>query len=557
MVRRRANPQAEGPRAPPIREGTWGQRLDYAVHALHQLGYDVTWLRATLEANMHAVDQVIHLASGTASPRELVDYAEQFVREMYDSQNEQSEMYDEMMAGRDTARRKRAREEDQAICEKGHQEACVTLGHAEGPQQEKNIKHYGKDVVGSDDEEDSEETTMGSLSNSIGGGNMDGKRQRTDGDDPAQGGLDTIHAEGPIWTHFPNTQKSRLRYRATIYQNDQAAWVGNLIPFGAAVQTATSLLTTGGGNPTGDTSSSMAAGSTLANGYDFYNPWLLQVRMTSPYNIVKSIGDTTQTGMIGEPTWISFFDNMYQYYVCNETDWGVTLSFGWPRSGSNSGGNATSTIAGEPQFHKLKIFYRYTAQDDPPLIWSYSTAREARVGAWSDNQSTGGATSQLVADTATATSVTPSGSSPYPLSSDDYERMGGWHMKEVSFSTTNATRVHLGGKYKFGQCKMDIKTVALKDAHGTNTTPTVEGMSLSRTTPAFPELLSMIIVNDVASTANAGVFVPMSCQIDTNQQVDWCDLRANFKFPTPNCCNVAASEYTNEQYFMRGAANNS
>ena len=134
--------------------------------------------------------------------------------------------------------------------------------------------------------------------------------------------------------------------------------------------------------------------------------------------------------------------------------------------------------------------------------------------------------------------------------------MNCWKSKEVTFSTTHPTSVKLGGSYKLGQCKMDIKTLLPTDDAGPQAIPTAEGMTLSRSTPAFPEILSIIIVNDAGTTPIEGVKVPFSMSFDTSHQVDWCNLRANFKFPNPQSgsANASNTQYSDEQWFRRGAA---
>lgn len=364
-------------------------------------------------------------------------------------------------------------------------------------------------------------------------------------EDIAQQGLDSINAEGEVWTHFPNSQKSRLRWRATVFQEDVTNWVSGKHPFGRlSTSTTTTLNATGGGAVTEGTTEQLAS-DTSTNGYEFGQPYLIQLRMTSPYNILKSIGGYNAATK-SEPNWIQLFDSKYQYYQVQETDWGVTLSFGTPRT---SGGAAYSGF----ENHKLKIFYRYTNQDEPPTWWTYNTNRQALLAAWTDNTTNTG-TGQITQDSAATGGVTVANTA-YALTSDDYERMGGWKTKTVNWNTTHSTQVHLGGKYKFGQCKMDIKTLMPTDAKGAQATPTAEGMTLSQATPVFPEILSIIIVEDYAACQAVGVTVPFSMQFDTSQLVDWCDLRANFKFPTPNCCTYAAAGDLNEEQFFIRAAN--
>lgn len=371
----------------------------------------------------------------------------------------------------------------------------------------------------------------------------------------AQEGLDTIAAEGPVWTHFPNTARSRLRWRATIFQKDQTSWLTNVVPFGNVSNITSSALgsTTGGASAaSGVDNDLVASANTGLVGYDFYTPYLIQLRMTSPYNIMKALGTLNATNNSrSEPNWLALFDSKYQYYQVHETDWGVTLHFGRPNSGS--------TPADDPNFQNLrfKIFWRYTNQDDPPTKWSLDAYRVANVNNFTSNI-TGTATGQIGQDQAGAQNLVSTAGAT-PLTSDDYERMGGWNCKTVSYDTTRPNIVHLGGKYKFGQCKMDVKTLMPVDAAGAQSIPTAEGMTLSRSTPQFPEVLSIIVCYDYATTqfpsSATSVKVPFSMQFDTNQLINWADLRANFKFPTPNCSSISGSNMmTDEQYFWRGAA---
>src|SRR5208282_5373777 len=93
---------------------------------------------------------------------------------------------------------------------------------------------------------------------------------------------------------------------------------------------ATDLTTTGGGAITAGTTESLAVAGGTAYGWDYSTPYMIQMRMTSPYNILKSL-NSLNSGTVSEPNWVSMFDNMYQYYQCKETDWGVKISLGQPR----------------------------------------------------------------------------------------------------------------------------------------------------------------------------------------------------------------------------------
>lgn len=367
----------------------------------------------------------------------------------------------------------------------------------------------------------------------------------------AQAGLDSIQAEGPVWTHFPNTQRALLRYRNTFYYTNHDQVLNNKLPFRSQILKTTTSLAVGGGGATTtiDDKTLTYGGDNVVAGYDFRVPYLLQLRMTSPYNIVKSLKER-DAGFYSEPNWIGLFDSKYQYYQVKETDWGVTLKFGSPQT---STGVEDNGLCGNIQNYALKVFWRYTQQDEPPTHWTYSTNRNATLGGWS-NQTIDG-TQQYSEDKAATTKATGEAAEPLPLTSDDYHRMGNWHCKTVTWNTTRHTECHIGGRYKFGQCKMDVKTLLHTDAAGAQTNPTAEGMSLTKSTPAFPEILSIIIVEDCSAVQAAGITCDFTTQIDTAQQIDFVDLRGNFKFPTPNLATTASTyTYTDEQFFTRGAA---
>jgi hypothetical protein len=389
-------------------------------------------------------------------------------------------------------------------------------------------------------------TTETSLSNQPTTTQM-AKRQKTGENDGMthEGGSETDPSPiGHIWTHFPNSQTARLTwidgyfFANTLFGTQQQ-------PFQeVGLQAASSLSTTAGGAIT-QSSTNYLEQNLTALAYDFSLPYLIQLRMTSPYNIMKSIGTLNTTTQFNQPNWLSLFDNKYQYYKVLDTEWHIDFNFGVPLHSSN-------TAAPAFQEYALYIFWRYTNEDDPPTTWTtiLNNTLVRQTIATSNDPVVG--TGSTAADTITAVNnITDA--TQRSLTSSDYHRMKGWHSKRITFNTITATTAHISGKYKFGQCKMDIKTLS-SDTHSLGIT--AEEWSQCGATLAFPENLSVIIVEDDMTTNNSGqVQVATSCRFHTEQTIQFKDLRPNFKFPTPALANAqgATTLFNEEIYFSRGA----
>jgi hypothetical protein len=348
---------------------------------------------------------------------------------------------------------------------------------------------------------------------------------------PEEGGEQQVTKPHHVWRRFPNTETAALKYVLT--QMISSSSNTSYVPFSPfdSVQTkaATSLLSTGGGalNPAGFSNL-----STTNSGYNFDNPLLLQFRMTSPYNIFRTNGGTVTNGN-SQPAWLEFFDTKYQYYHNMETEWEITFYFGYPNNGAG-------TQANQPQEFGYYIFWRYTNEDLPPTSWTASASSIAN--STNTNQTT--VTTQAMTNSLGTVNLTP----------DDYFRMGGWHHKHIMLNSTHFTKTTLKGKYAFGQCKMDIKTISPTDAHSNATT--AEGWSLTGATPNFPEDLTIIVVADNAMTTGTSFLTPASFRFESEHLIQFKDLQAGYKFPTPAYAKQNASGATLNTdlvFFNRGA----
>lgn len=299
-----------------------------------------------------------------------------------------------------------------------------------------------------------------------------------------------------VWTRFPNTQNCKLKYVLTRYLGTSAAPATRIPWDNQEQQVATDLNTTGGGAWSAATNRTILS-STL--GVDLYTPELIQARMTSPYNIMKQINGT---GWTGQPSWLRLFDSKYRYYHVPECDWKMNFHFGPINNGS-----ATEAKAQHMVYH---IFWRYTAQDDPPIQYTVSGNSIAHT-----------TETNVELDVATKLTGTPAGNT-LPLSQDDYLRMGGWHHEMVTTNSTHPTMKTISGKYKFGQCKMNIKTILPSDADGADTT--AEGWTETGSTPVFPEILSVIIVQDTGILPISGFKTPLSIQYSADYLIQFKDL---------------------------------
>lgn len=355
-----------------------------------------------------------------------------------------------------------------------------------------------------------------------------------------QGGEQQVSVPKHIWRRFPNTENAALKWILTQYIGTGAT-APPTEPFDEANEaTGTSLLTTAGGalsNPAFNTI------TTQARGYDFISPCLIQLRMTSPYNILKNFGSPSTAN--SQPAWLELFDSKYTYYHVIECEWEAHFTFGVPNNGVS---------ANQTNFQGIGyyIFWRYTANDDPPTQYTCSTTSIANAPS---GVTTSGNSNDYISVQQMANSLGTQNCSP-----DDYFRMGGWKHKHVMLNTTHPTKVILNGHYKFGQCKMDIKTMdAVTPSGSTVATTTSEGWNQVGAQAAFPENLSIIIVQDNATYAAAGVTTPCSVRMETEHLIQFKDLRKNYKFPTPALSQIPSSGTypfitTDTQYFSRGAA---
>lgn len=351
-----------------------------------------------------------------------------------------------------------------------------------------------------------------------------------------------------IWTRFPNSQFAKLHWYYTNYITDNTSTVDiTLDPFDQVnTKTATALLSGGGGAISlikgANTLSVNASTSTNASGHDFYFPWLVQLRMTTPYNLIKTMaanGLVANSTGNSQPNWLEMFDTRYQFYHVLETEWRIDFNFGAPWW--SNGGTPTSLTNAEDMGYY--IFWKYTSNDVPPTSYPISNSNIANVGTV-----TGAGTS--------IGSVVPLTGGNYTnfMTADDYLRMGGFHSKHVKLNSTHSTHATISGKYKYGQCKMDIKTQEPTTISG-NALQT-EGWLQSGSTYTFPEDLTLIIVQDNAMNGISGTYTPVGYRMSTKQLIEFKDLRSAYKFPTPanTFINSATTLNTDAVFFTKGAA---
>lgn len=371
------------------------------------------------------------------------------------------------------------------------------------------------------------------------------------GNAPEEGGEQQVSQPKHVWRQFSNTQTAALRWIETIFLDD-TLYASTQDPFGEAhLQSASNLGNTNGGNITAKDRllANNAAGARM-KGIVGTKPYLAQYRMTSPYGIVKQMGTTAFSGTTGaRPNWLTYFDSKYQFYHVMETEWKLHYHFGWPNiNGTNLSVEAIKDL-------HVYVFWRYTSQDDPPTSYNLIGGQTIIRKTMATNSATG-------PDYETATTADAAvGTTPVYLTATDYMNMGGWHHKRVSYNTTHANEVTISGKYSFGQCKMDIKM--LNDTLHGGSTVTAEGWVQCGNTAPFPENLSVIILIDDATwgsnidTATTAPLIPVSVRHSFEQLIQFKDLRAAYKFPTPGLSKVgtgATQIPTDEIYFKAGAA---
>lgn len=394
-----------------------------------------------------------------------------------------------------------------------------------------------------DDEEPVPEQTQPSLSNSPAAANMDDAPKGIEG---AETQIDRPH---DVWTRFPNHQFARLGWWYTNYITDFAGTVSAQTKDAfdqPSQETATALLTTGGGALTNVTGANQfgAGGITgiVASGHDFQKPVLLQLRMTSPYNILKTYSGT---GLVGnnignsQPAWLEMFEGKYQFYHVNECDWRVDFNFGtpfWMNASVPTNFNNNHDMG-------YYIFWKYTSNDTPPTSYAVSNSNIANIGA-TDAPGRQFQSVQALTGGSYTNYCTP----------DDYFRMKGFHSKHVSLNSTKPTHVSISGKYKFGQCKMDIKQQDHSALGGTALQ--TEGWLATGSTYLFPEDLTIIIVADNAMNAMSGIYTPVGYRMNTEMLTEFRDLKSAFKFPTPanTFLNSGTTLNTEAVFFNKGAA---
>lgn len=345
-----------------------------------------------------------------------------------------------------------------------------------------------------------------------------------------EGGEQQVSPIKDIWRRFPNTQTALLKWIWTSIQGNvpgsgaAASEEPSATPFDQGGQVKTGGTAIVGANLTSLTAQGPTGLSDFTTaGIDLTTPLLLQLRMTSPYNIVKKFG--SQAGGSSQPQWLQLFDHKYTYYHVMECDWELSFVF--------------NTVNND-EVAAFYIFWKYTNQDDPPIQWSTASTMKSDDAA---HTMTGGIMG--------LTGV-PGAGGVANLTPDDYMRMGGWHHKHVNLNTVTSTPHVISGHYKYGQCKMDIKTLMASDAHGVDTA--AEGWAAVGSTPPFPEILSVIIVADNRYVQKLGTNpsnVILGVRAETEHLIQFKDLQSAYKFPTPALAQT--SQTGDAQYFWRGA----
>lgn len=365
---------------------------------------------------------------------------------------------------------------------------------------------------------------------------MNGEQQNMGGA-PEEGGEQQVTKPTHIWRRFPNTETAALKWVMATMVDTYASGAAAppYMPFDQDSEITTTSLQAGGGGAWANPANTGLTNN--GHGCSYTTPQLIQLRMTSPYDIIKTYWGTDTSNVnaySSQPVWLELFDNKYEYYHVLETEWEVTFNFGIPKD-ATAAGNLTNY-----QDAALYVFWKYTNEDDPPTTMTVGASTIANVG-----------TTTGLKQTAT---VVTGGAGTYPLTPDDYFRMGGWHHKHVTFNTTHATTCKIQGRYKYGQCKMDIKTISSSDSHSLATT--AEGWAKARAAPVFPENLSIIIVQDNARMTPAiAPIYPTGVRFETEQLIQFKDLLSNFKFPTPSNSVVPGTGAINTEapFFWKGA----
>lgn len=416
------------------------------------------------------------------------------------------------------------------------------------------------DDLGHSDMEIEEEYTP-SLSNSPANTEMAQHQDNSNGG--IEGAEEQLTPAKHIWTRFPNHQHTKLRWLYTNYLSDFSGttpMIQDAFDTGGANVTATNLLTTDGGAWGASLGANILGPQTIfdgtttflnKSGHDFNNPVLIQLRMTTPYSILKSIsGNGLTNNAVGysQPNWLEMFDSKYQFYHVSETEWEITLNFGLPFVQTDA---TTYKVLDQPQEISYYIFWRYTSNDAPPTSYNLSNANIANV-----NNSATGYNIDTQGRVVSGINTLGSGALSQQCNPDDYFRMGGFKHKFITLNRMRPTSVKIRGKYKFGQCKMDIKTQEQNTLSATGNPLQTEGWLQSGSTYAFPEDLSLIIVQDSARCDNSKIYTPMGFRMETDQHIEFADLRSAFKYPTPGVAYMAAGNHLNTEvmFFNRGGA---
>lgn len=319
-----------------------------------------------------------------------------------------------------------------------------------------------------------------------------------DGDQSApgvEGALEPIHH---VWRRFPNVETAELKWVYTQLLGNSSQNTAYR-PSGSAYdqQAKRDIGSADTYNTAQATLNATPAGGLLQT------PMLIQYRMTSPYNIMSK----TDTGNLSQPQWLSYFDSRYQYYHVIKARWRISITLGI----NDVGGTTVQQYAG------IYAYWKYTNFDDPPTQFTVdNTGKTTYIG--------------------TTLNLTP----------DDYDRMGGWNKVWIQLKNTKAVRKVITGEYETGQCRMDVKM--LSDPVHSNVV-SAEGWTKVKSTPAFPEILSLILVDDngmVVATSN----FDFSIRSEIDYLIQFRDLQSYYKFPVQSADAGTSTDI--KQYFYQG-----
>lgn len=319
-----------------------------------------------------------------------------------------------------------------------------------------------------------------------------------------EGALEPIHR---VWRRFPNVDTAELKWIYTQLIGGNAANNNEFRPSGSAWD---QQLTRDIAVPNTYASAQNTIRDTPTS-LSLNQPRLIQFRMTSPYNIVKS-----DAGNLSEPQWLGLFDSKYQYYHVAKCRWQLSFTLG---INSVVDGNPNNTGGTQQQYYAFYVYWKYTSEDDPPTQFGVDLTGKTTYGATTQN-----------------------------LTPDDYDRMGGWNKIWVCGDNRTLTRRVITGNYETGQCRMDVKLIN-DPKHGG--TATAEGWTPVKQTAVFPENLSVILVEDNAYACNSQL-ADIGIRAEANYLIQFRDLQSKYKFPTQS--NTIGSTTDDGQYFFRGAA---